>query len=266
MKKVKRLSVRKGYLAALALAVVFGASQFGGTDFSSKNLQTTVVAVPTGYHEAIWVKTIFPANITSASPVTTISHADAGDTFRITYNVTDNTGGALLDSDCAGLTLYYGKYQNSDTTAKTVTVTAAASTGTGCVATANLVDSGAPLKLALGSTQATLTSYGSGSGSASYTQLGKIGSAVTQWTGTVTAGAVSTVEATVMSTYGSCDYGKYWDKTTATCIAQPSCGGGWWDTATNACKYNTCTTDTWGAGKPECGPTDTDYSKCRDPY
>ncbi len=262
MKKVKRLSVRKGYLAALALAVVFGgAVQFGGSDVGPKNLQTAVV--PTGYASSIWIKTIFPSS-TYTSPVTTITHADSGDTLKIAYNVRDVNGGALEASDCGGLTLYYGTSVSADNTAKTATIAPVSSTGTGCVATANLVDSsGNPLKLALGSTSDMFTSY---AGAASYTQLGTKASPTTQWTGSVTEGTAGTVEALISSTYGTCDYGKYWDTTTSTCIAQPSCGSGWWDTATNACKYSTCTTDTWSVGKPECGPTDTDYSKCRDPF
>lgn len=40
--KVKRPFVRKGYLAVLALAVVFSAVQFAGGNFSSKSLQTNV--------------------------------------------------------------------------------------------------------------------------------------------------------------------------------------------------------------------------------
>ena len=42
MEKVKCPSVRKGYLAALVLAVVFSAVQFAGGDFSAKFLQTNV--------------------------------------------------------------------------------------------------------------------------------------------------------------------------------------------------------------------------------
>lgn len=262
----------KALVAVAAFSLVATVSVSNFFDDGSENLKAAVVPLPTGYVDNIWIKTVFPANITSSSPVTTVTHSDAGDTLRITYNVTDTTGGALLDSDCQGLSLFYAQCNpamsctdSTANTAKTVAVAAASSSGSGCVATASLLDTnGSPLKLALGSTQAVLASYGSGY--ASYTQLGKTGSPITQWTGTVTAGTVSTVEAAISSTYGSCDYGKYWDTTTSACIAQPSCGNGWWDTTTNSCAYSTCYTDTWSNGRAECAPGATDYSNCRDPY